>query len=794
MHFALHLIGRLIRIAYGAIVNGPFEFLIPRITRPPGEEQNLNEPEMVTGRARRYFGGALVIEDQWLGGARRATGTVPATATRISSKLLAVAALGAATAVHADSADYALETITVVSTSLSGLDTASAGDVSRAQITYQPLLRPAAVLENVPGLIVTQHSGEGKANQYFMRAFNLDHGTDLATNVGEMPINMPTHAHGQGYTDLNFLIPELVANLHYQKGPYNADQGDFATAGSVRIGLVTEAPSTVTAGYGEDGYRRVLLLGSEALRDGTLLGAGELYHNDGPFDVPDAYNRLNGVLTYRRGDERDYWSLTGMAYSGRWNSTDQVPARAITEGLIGRFGSLNPTDGGDTHRASLSFSRVVHSDTDQVRFSAYAIRYKLDLWSTFTEYLQDPIFGDQILQHDDRMVYGVNASKTWFAHFAAMPMSTVFGIQARMDDIRDVGIFPTYQREIIGTRQNAGVQESNVAAYLESSLQWRPGVRSMIALREDHFDFNVKDKLVNPNGSCDLHSDPLGCNTGSKSASIFSPKVGLILGPWAQTTYFIDAADGYHSNDARGITRSGQNPDDPRVTPLTRAIGMEVGLTSTAIPNLQTALDVFELKLASELVFEGDAGVTSPSGSTTRTGFEWGTTYQVNRWLSAELNAALSRARFDHEAPPDDLGCAVAAASNPCARGIGIVGRYVPNSPTNVIGAGVAVQRASGWFGALHARHFGESPLVEDGSARSPAYTTVDAQVGYRRPGQWLVALDVFNLFDVNWNDIEYYYVSRLRNETSPKPDYVVHPGVPRTVRVHFQYFLGSSR
>lgn len=711
--------------------------------------------------------------------------------TRACGAAAVLTAVGvcAASAVRADADDSALTTITVVATGVSDMDAASAGDVGQLELASQPLLRPASLLESVPGLIVTQHSGEGKANQYFLRAFNLDHGTDLATEVDDMPINMPTHAHGQGYTDLNFLIPELAADLHYKMGPYYADEGDFATAGTVRIGLVTEAPAATTLGYGQDGYRRALAMGSTALGEGTLLAAGEAYHNDGPFDVPDDYNRLNGVLRYHSGTEHDYWSLTGMAYSGRWNSTDQVPERAIDAGLISRWGSLNPTDGGITTRSSLSFSRVRSTETDQVQFSAYIIRYKLDLYSTFTYYLKDPIYGDQMLQHDDRVVYGLKGAKTWSTELAGMPMNNVIGVQARVDNIRDVAIDPTFQRKIIGTQQNAGVEESNGAIYAESSLQWRPDVRTVIAAREDYFDFGVTDKMLNPDGSCNIKSDPLGCVTGTKRASLFNPKLGIVLGPWAQTKYFINIADGYHSNDARGVTRSGENRDVPPVTPLTRVSSYEVGLSSAAIPDLQTSIDVFELKLKSELVFDGDAGVTAPSGATTRQGIEWANTFHFNTWLSADLNAAFSKARFDRDAPADDLGCGNAAPSNPCVLPIAIVGRYIPNSPTNVIGGGFTVQRQFGWFGALRARHFGESPLVEDDSAKAPAYTTVDGQIGYRRD-RWVVALDAFNLFDVKWNDIEYYYVSRLPNEASPRPDYVVHAGVPLTLRIHFQYFL----
>jgi TonB dependent receptor/TonB-dependent Receptor Plug Domain len=699
--------------------------------------------------------------------------------------------VGAAFASEAnDGTATPVETVTVVGTGVSNMDAASAGDVTYEQIASQPLLRPGAVLENVPGLIVTQHSGEGKANQYFLRAFNLDHGTDLATEVDGMPINMPTHAHGQGYTDLNFLIPDLVNDLRFKKGPYYADEGDFATAGAVRMDLLNRVPDSATLGFGGYGYRRALLLGSIAVDNGSLLGAADIYHNDGPFDNPDDYNRLNGVLRYRDGTDQNFFTLTGMAYSGKWNSTDQVPEHAIAEGLIGRFGTLAPTDGGISSRYSLSFNRVKRTDETQVQFSAYVIRYKLDLYSTFTYYLSDPAYGDQMLQHDDRVVYGFNGSKTWFANFNGIPTSTLVGVQGRVDDIRDVEIDATYQRQYLYTRQNAGVLESNGALYLENSTAWMGKLRTVLGLREDAFTFDVKDKMRNSDGSCDINSDRLGCNTGNVSANLFSPKLGIILGPWGSTEYFITVADGYHSNDARGITRSGQNPDAQPVTPLTRATSAEVGIATDPVSAWHTTLDLFLLKLKSELVFDGDAGVTQPSGATTRTGIEWGSVFRIKRWLHADLNAAVSRARFDHNVPPDDLGCGDAAAAYPCTTPIAITGRYVPNSPTNVIDAGLTAQHPNGWFGTLRARHFGETPLLEDNSAKSPAYTTVDLQLGYRSGDRWLAALDMFNVAGIKWNDIEYYYVSRLQNEAAPRPDFVVHPGVPRTLRAHFQYFL----
>ena len=527
-------------------------------------------------------------------------------------------------------------------------------------------------------------------------------------------------------------------------------------------------------------------MGSSILGGGTLLGAGELYHNDGPFDVPDDYRRLNGLLRYRHGGDGDFYALTVMAYSGEWNSTDQVPERAIDDGVINRFGSLNSTDGGISSRSSVSVSRVIRTDTDQLQFSAYVIRYRLDLWSTFTYFLRDPLKGDQMLQHDDRAVFGFKGSKTWNARIGEISLSNVIGAQARIDDIYDVGIFSTYQRRTIGTMQNAGVVESNGAFYAQSSVQWRDHWRTVVGLRADQFEFDVKDKMLNA-GNCNINSDPLGCVTGTKRASIFSPKLGLVLGPWAKTTFFLNFGDGYHSNDARGVTRSGENPAASPVTPLARAASAEVGFVRV-LPNWETSLDLFQLKLRSELVFDGDSGVTKPSGATTRSGIESATTYRINAWLTAQINATLSKARFDSNALTDDLGCGDAAPVHSCARPIGVVGRYIPNSPTRVVDAGLTARRESGWFGALRARHFGESPLVEDNRVRSPAYTTVDARIGFQRGKRWLVALDVFNVADVKWNDIEYYYVSRLQSEATPRADTVVHPGVPRTLRAQFQY------
>lgn len=675
-------------------------------------------------------------------------GALALTALSIGGPLPAVAA-------DEQSTIKRLESVDVTATGASAMDSASSGDISHDQLQTRPLLRPGAVLEAVPGLVVTQHSGEGKANQYFLRAFNLDHGTDIATRVDGMPINMPTHGHGQGYTDLNFLIPELIGDIRYKKGPYFADEGDFASAATVRMSLLNELdPGFAELGIGENGYQRGLVINSNGVGAGTLLYAVEAYHNDGPYDNPDGYRKFNGVLRYSQGDDNNGYSVTAMANDGRWGATDQIPQRAIDQGIVSRFGALDPTDGGNSNRQSISAHWAHQGDAGDTQLSGYLIHSKLDLYSNFTFFMDDPVNGDQFQQHDDRKVAGIDASHTYYNSLWGTEMAHLVGFQQRIDWV-DVGLFHTVARDIIGTTGSHSVREANSGLYYENNAKWTPTFRSIVGVRGDYFDFDVTDHLDD-------------ANSGSRTATIFNPKLGLVFGPWDKTTYFVNVAGGYHSNDARGVSRA----VDP-ATPLVRAKSAEVGLRSFVIPDLETQMSVFMLDLASELVFVGDAGNTEASGATRRVGIEWVNLYHINAWLTADANLALSRGRFK-----DDTGDAPNA------------GRYIPGSPNMVFNAGLTAQRPNGWFGSLRMRTFGERPLIEDNSAKSAAFTTFDTAIGYEKAQSWRATLDVFNLLDTKWNDIEYYYDSQLQNETAPQADYHVHPGEPRMFRLSFRYYL----
>jgi outer membrane receptor protein involved in Fe transport len=631
---------------------------------------------------------------------------------------------------------------------------ASAETVTGEQVNARPFSRVGEALEIVPGLIVTQHSGEGKANQYFLRGFNLDHGTDLAITVDGMPVNMPTHGHGQGYADINFMIPELIRSVDIRKGPYFADLGDFSSAGAVGINYVDRlARNVAQVTLGSFGYQRALAAGSTAIGDGTLLTAFEGVHYNGPWDVPDNVRKLNGVLRYSQGTPTDGFSLSAMAYSNGWTATDQVAQRAIDQGLIGRFGTLDPTDGGASSRFSLSGNWAQSSDVGQSKVNAYVIRSSLQLFNNFTYALDDPVNGDQFTQLDRRTVYGVNASQSFDARFAGIETRTRVGMQARGDDIH-VGLFRTIQRTLLSTVRDDRVQEGSLSLWVDNTTHWTNWLHTTVGLREDYFAGHV------------LSDTPL--NSGNAEAAMTSPKVGIVLGPWYRTEFYGNAGFGLHSNDIRGATIT-IDPNDrlsplPRVPLLVRSKGAELGIRSKVIENLTTSLALFVLDFDSELLFVGDAGTTVASRPSRRVGVEWTNQYKVLPWMTLDLDVACTRARFT------DLD---------------VAGNRIPGAPAWVASGGVTFGADQGWFGALRARYFGPRPLIEDDSVRSQDTLIFNARAGYRFDNGVRLQLDALNLFNAKTNQIEYYYVSRLPGEPlAGVADRHIHPVEPLAVRL----------
>jgi hypothetical protein len=624
------------------------------------------------------------------------------------------------------------------------------------EVNSRPFTRPAEALEVVPGLIVTQHSGEGKANQYFLRGYNLDHGTDLAITVDGMPVNMRTHGHGQGYADINFLIPELIGSVDVRKGPYFADEGDFSSVGAVHVNMLDSLPKQIAQlTVGSFGYRRFLGMGSLPLAGGNLLYAGEAAGYNGPWDNPDDMRKLNGVVRYSQGAPDNGFSITGMAYNNRWNSTDQVPLRAIVSGEIGLYGALDPTDGGNARRYSLSGRWAQTDDSGAWRANAYLIKSSLNLYNNFTFFLSDQTNGDQFHQIDDRLLTGANVARTIKWDAGGIPMETTFGVQSRYDDIK-VGLSNTAQRRFLSNIRSDLVQEGSVGVYAQQTTFLTTWFRTISGWRGDLYTGKV-NSLFDP------------ANSGYTSASVGSPKFSMVFGPFARTEFFVSAGYGFHSNDVRGVTII-EDPTDPgtKLDPspfLVRTKGAEVGVRTKLIPGLDSSVSLFRLDQASELVFLGDAGTTEASRPSKRIGIEWTNKYSPRSWLTFDLDVAVTRARFQGY-DQDQQNVYDSLAGYPDAQIGNAPGNYIPGAPRVVASAGITLGEKTGWFGALRYRYLGPRPLTEDNVFRSPATGLVNGQIGYRFENGWWVQLDAYNLTNSKTDQISYAYGSLLKSDS----------------------------
>ncbi len=635
-------------------------------------------------------------------------------------------------------------------TSLLGVaDSANAGSVSQKQLEMRTVYRPGELLEATPGLVVSQHSGEGKANQFYLRGFNLDHGTDLRTTLDDMPINQRSHAHGQGWTDLNFLMPELVGRLDYKKGPYSSQDGDFASAGNAAITYANRlARPLAVSSVGQHGYARAMLGTSTDIGDDSLLYGLELLHNDGPFTRGDDYRKLNGMVRYSHGYANNGWSVSAMAYRAHWDATDQIPVRAVQAGTLGRFDTVDLSDGGAAQRYSLSGVWRSTGADSATKVSAYVINNHLDLFSNFTYFLDDPVNGDQFEQPDRRVTSGVNVAQTWHVHRAPVTSDVTVGIQLQNDNVFN-GLYATRERQRLGVTRADHIVETSLGGYVEANLRWNEQFRTVAGIRTDAYRFSVRSTLA--------------ANSGSSNANITSPSLSLIAGPWARSELYL--GNGFHSNDARGTLTT----VDPRtgdavgtVPGLVRSRGVEVGVRSEWVPRLQSALSLYRLDFDSELTFVGDAGTTQAGKPSRRTGIEWSNYYKASKWLSVDADLAFARARTRDALPGADR---IAGA----VEGVGQLA--------------VTVDQLGPWSGALRLRYFGPRPLVDDNSVRSAASLTLNGRIAYKLNKNIKLELEGFNLSNRRDSAIDYFYRSRLKGEAAAHDDIHFHPIESRSLR-----------
>ncbi len=646
---------------------------------------------------------------------------------------------------------------------------ASQGEITQAQFEYRPLSRNGELVEVVPGTIATQHSGSGKANQYFLRGFNLDHGTDFTAYVDGIPMNMPTHAHGQGYMDMNSVIPELVKNIEYGKGPYYAEVGDFSSAGYAKMFSMDKLPQGILKFTGgQFDYYRALVANSNKVGRGDLLYAGELNFYNGVWQQPENSKKFNGLLRYSLNEGDWGSSVNAKAYTNRWAATNQIPQALVDNGTLGLYGTMDSSDGGDTNRYSISGNLWNKGDNWKNDANIYALYYDVNLYSNFTGYLDNPAGGDQIHQFEHRIQTGGNIEQTRYNTLLGLDMDNTFGVQLRHDEIMDLGLDRTIGRQFPSTVSHSNVSETTVGVYFKNQAYWHEKVRTIAGLRGDFInnDVTVLDTATH---------DPAvnAANSGHSDQAIVSPKLSLIIGPWHNTEYFINAGYGHHSNDARGTTlQSDPNTgaalasSAARITPLAWSRGGEVGVRSSFIQGLNSTLALWWLESSQELVFIGDAGSTEANGKSHRYGVEWTNYYKPADWLTLDADFALTSARY--EATPE-----------------GETNRYIPNSVGRVISAGATMAVPNGLFTTIRLRHFGDVPLDSSGMFWAGNTNIVNLGAGYQQK-KYKLEVDIFNIFDSATNDIAYAYPYAYPTDAAPQTGIMKHPVEPRMVRATF--------
>ncbi len=627
------------------------------------------------------------------------------------------------------------------------LSAASSSSVRDREFQLRPIGSVQDILRVTPGLVMVQHSGGGKANQYFLRGFDADHGSDLALSIDGIPINMVSHAHGQGYSDTNFIIPEVVERVEITKGPYFAHQGDFATAGALNmVSRNSFEHSSVgfgmsgSPGRGAPGYRG-LLIASPKLDGAPGLKAtfaAEVGRQNGPFDNPENWDKykLFNKLTYDLSPTSSI-TLGEMSYGGNWHGSGQIPARAVESGQITRFGSINPDEGGNTARHQVSVQyRLRPSARSELKAMAYVGTYRFNLFSNFTLFARDPDNGDEIHQVDRRTFYGGKASYRVVEELGGVRFDTTIGADARTDDIHNQ-LFNTVHRNALSTVRDNNIHETLLGAYLNEEITPVKWLRLNAGGRADAISFAVDSNLA-------PGADATAPRGGVDGAHQLSPKLSAVVSPLtdpdAQLDVYVNYGHGFHSNDVRGVFAS------PAVTPLTRAVGEELGARTRLWKKLDFAAAGWMLDLENETVWNGDDGTTGVSDKTHRYGLELEARYEITPWLAADGDVAFTKSRF---------------------------------STDGENGGGLALAPKQTWSGGLSARHdagpgvargglrfygISDRPASDDGAIVAPGFTQFDLHAGYRFR-RFDVALDIENLFNAKFRSAQFDTVSRLRTE-----------------------------
>jgi len=625
--------------------------------------------------------------------------------------------------------------------------------ISQVDIKFRPINTSQDVLRMVPGLFIAQHAGGGKAEQIFLRGFDCDHGTDIAIDVDGLPVNMVSHAHGQGYADLHFLMPEMINYVDFDKGPYFASKGDFNTAGYVSFNTKNKLDRNYAKLEGGSFNTGRIAAGLNLFdnKKSNAYIASEFFRSDGFFESSQKFKRFNIQAKFNTLlAERSLLTASMSAFSSKWNASGQIPDRAVEEGVISRYGSIDPTEGGNTDRYNMYLKLTNHGDDGSTfENQVYAIRYDFNLFSNFTFYLNDPVNGDQIQQKESRWIYGYKSRYQKSSEFLGKVLHTDIGAGIRYDVVDNIALAHTVKRSFLEYTEYGDVRELNLNGYVSETLFLSDRFSINGALRLDYFNFSYHDKLTG------IQSPKIG-------KAIVNPKLNFSYRVNKNVSLFVRSGTGFHSNDTRVVVAG----DGKEILP--RAYGIDVGGNFKITPQLLFHAALWRLDLDQEFVYVGDEGIVEPSGKTKREGIDASVRYQINSWLFADLDISVTKPRSKEESEGKD---------------------YIPLAPVRTSIAGLSVKRSTGFNGSLRYRYISDRPANEDNSIVAKGYFITDAIVNYTRK-TWEVGVSVENLFDVKWKEAQFATESRLQNEITSVEEIHFTPGTPFSLRLRItKYF-----
>ena len=616
--------------------------------------------------------------------------------------------------------------------------------ISKIDLITSPVNSSQEILRKVPGLFIGQHAGGGKAEQLFLRGFDIDHGTDISITVDGMPVNMVSHAHGQGYADLHFLIPETVERLDFGKGPYYTERGNFTTAGYVDFQTKEKLDNSLFGmEFGQ--FNTIRLVGMF-----DLLGDAENHYaylateyllTDGPVESPQNFNRFNVMGKYTVNlPNNDKLSVSASTFTSKWDASGQIPQRAVYAGLITRFGSIDNTEGGLTSRSNfvVHHTKTIAKDAF-VKSRAFYSKYDFELFSNFTFFLNDPENGDQIRQHEDRQIFGLESVLHRDFGLGDTDLNMQAGFGFRYDKVTDDELSHTANRKTTLEQLAFGnVNETNLYGFANFEFEFgkillNPGVRV------DHFQFDYVNNLVT------------AYNTLSENKTIASPKLNLIYNPSHNWQLFLKTGTGFHSNDTRVVVAQ----NGKKILPA--AYGADLGAIWKPLPRIWMNAALWYLFLEQEFIYVGDAGVVEPSGKTRRSGVDIGLRYQLSDYLFFDSDVNYTYARATEE--PEGAN-------------------YIPLAPDLTAMGGLSVRLPSGLEGSIRCRFLKNRPANEENSIVAEGYLITDANMSYTVKNITFGVL-VENLFDVEWNETQFATESRLRDEPAPVEEIHFTSGTP---------------